>query len=329
MNRFLIFFVVLISSLFFAQNSLQKIDEYNITVSKDGSADFKTVQEAINASPAFPYKRVTIFIKNGFYKEKVKIPNCNPMLSLIGESSDKTIISFDDNFKKLNLGRNSTFYTPTLSVEADEVLLKNLTIENSSGEVGQAIALSITATKVKVENCKILGFQDTLYASGNGKQYFKNCFISGSTDFIFGNATAFFENCDILNKTNSFTTAASTPEDTEFGFVFSNCKITAENGIDKVFLGRPWRIFAKTVYLNCDLGNQILPEGWNNWNKTDAEKSSFYAEYNNKGEGSKMEKRAIWSHQLTKTQASKYTLKNILGDDQLANKKKWYEIAEN
>ncbi|SFI51981.1 pectinesterase family protein [Halpernia frigidisoli] len=324
--KYLFAFIFLIfTQCFIAQNTSTKIDEYIITVSKDGSADFKTIQEAINASPAFPYKRVTILIKNGFYKEKVKIPNCNPMLSLVGESSDKTIISFDDNFKKINLGRNSTFYTPTLSVEADEILIKNLTIENTSGEVGQAIALSITATKVKVENCKILGFQDTLYAAGNGKQYFKNCFISGGTDFIFGNATAFFENCEILNKTNSFTTAASTSENAEFGFVFSNCKILAENGIDKVFLGRPWRIFAKTVYLNCDLGKQILSEGWNNWNKPDAEKASFYAEYNNKGAGSKIDKRANWSHQLTKIEAEKYTLKNVLGDIKLTNSKQWYE----
>ncbi|MFO7674333.1 MAG: pectate lyase, partial [Lutibacter sp.] len=153
-------------------------DEHNIVVSLDGSGDFTSIQEAINASKSFPYQRVTIFIKDGIYDEKIKIHEWNTNLSLIGESKEKTIITYDDYFGKMNLGRNSTFYTYTLLVEANEFYASNLTIQNTSGEVGQAVALSVFSDKVVIENCNILGNQDTLYVSGDGnRQYFKDCYI--------------------------------------------------------------------------------------------------------------------------------------------------------
>ncbi|MBP4137006.1 pectate lyase [Flavobacterium geliluteum] len=298
-----------------AGSSVKKKDNY-FTVAQDGSGDFTKIQEAINAAPSFPYERITIFIKNGIYTEKVRVPEWNTHLTLVGESKENTIIAFDDNFSKINLGRNSTFYTPTVLVEGDDFSATNLTIKNTSGDNGQAIALSVVANRVVVANCNILGNQDTLYLSGkSAKHYFRDCYIEGTTDFIFGGATALFENCVIHSLKSSFITAASTPEGTEFGFVFKDCKITANPLATAVYLGRPWRIYAKTVFINCELGKQIKPEGWENWSKPDAEKNAFYAEYSCKGEGFQPTKRVAWSHQLSKKEADNYTIENILKED--------------
>ena len=299
-------------------------DEFNIVVAKDGSGDYVSIQEAINNSKSFPYDRVSIFIKEGIYYEKVKIHEWNPNISLIGESKENTVITYDDYFNKVGLGRNSTFYTYTLLVEANNIVIKNLTIENSSGEVGQAVALSIFSDEVAVINCKLLGNQDTLYASGKGKQYYKDCYIEGTTDFIFGSATAFFENCQIHSKKNSYITAASTPKGTLFGYVFKDCKLTADVGITKVYLGRPWRIYAQTVFINCNLGAHILPEGWHNWSKPEAEKTTFYGEFENRGDGFKPNKRVEWSNQLKPSKAQFYTIKSVLGTNKRASKKEWY-----
>ncbi len=292
-----------------------------MVVSKDGTGDFTTIQEAINASKAFPYQRVLIHIKNGVYNEKVHVYSWNTHVSLIGESKKYTIITFDDYYDKIDLGRNSTFHTATLLVEGNNFIAKNITVKNTAGAVGQAIALSVNADKCHFDNCSLLGFQDTLYTSGEGfKQYFKNCFIEGSTDFIFGEATVLYENCEIHSKTNSYITAASTPKNQDFGYVFKNCTLTADENVSEVYLGRPWRMYAKTVFIECEMGNHIKPEGWHNWSNKEAETNTFYAEFNCIGEGFKPESRVNWSHQLKKSQAKKYTIQNILKSNT-----KWYQ----
>ena len=300
-------------------------NEFHIIVSKDGSGDYTSVQEAIDNVKSFPYQWVTIFVKNGVYYEKIKVHEWNTNIALIGESKENTIITYDDYFGKMNMGRNSTFYTYTLLVEANDFYASNLTIQNTSGEVGQAVALSVFSDRVVISNCNILGNQDTLYASGDGnRQYFKNCYIEGTTDFIFGKATALFENCTIHSKKNSYITAAATPKNIEYGFVFKNCKLTANEKATKVYLGRPWRIYAKTVFINCEMGNHILPEGWHNWSKPEAEKTAFYAEYKCLGEGFKPKERVSWSHQLKKRQAKKYIINHILGERNEHSENNWY-----
>lgn len=307
--------------------AIQKDSFYKV-VAQDGSGDYTTIQAAINDSKSFPYQRITIFIKNGTYHEKIKVHEWNTNISLIGESKENTIITYDDYFNKVNLGINSTFYTYTLLVEANDVLLKNLTIENASGDVGQAVALSVFSDRVAVINCRIIGNQDTLYASGKGCQYYKNCYIEGTTDFIFGSATAWFEDSEIHSKKDSYITAASTPEGADFGYVFKNCNLTSNGTTSKVYLGRPWRLYAKTVFLNCTLGKHILPEGWHNWSKPDAEKNSFYAEYKCTGEGYSPTTRVPWSHQLTKSQAKKYTAENVIGTNFLNDIRQWESQAK-
>jgi len=283
-------------------------------VDKNGSGDFTTIQEAINAAKAFPSERIIIFIKNGVYYEKVKIHSWNPYISLIGESREKTIISYDDHFNKINIGRNSTFHTYTVLVEGNDFIAKNLTIQNTSGPIGQAVALNVNANRVIISNCSLRGNQDTLYTSGEGtKIFFKDCYIEGTTDFIFGDATVLFENCTIHSKSNSYITAASTPQNAAFGYVFRDCTLTASENATEVYLGRPWRIYAKTVFINCEMGKHIKPEGWHNWYKPEAEITVFYAEYNCSGAGFQPTERVPWSHQLRKAEAKKYTIENCMG----------------
>lgn len=290
-------------------------EKYDYVVAQDGSGNFSTIQSAIEACKAFPYDRIKIFIKNGVYHEKILVPSYNTKLSLIGESKDSVIISFDDHFTKINKGRNSTFYTATVSVKANDFHAENLTIENSAGPVGQAIALSVEADRCSFKNCKLLGNQDTLYvARERTRQYFNGCYIEGTTDFIFGEATALFEKCIINARANSFITAASTPQYVPYGFVFKNCVLQAAPGVEKVFLGRPWRRYAKTVFMHCNMGSFIQPAGWDNWKDPGNEKTVFYAEYKNTGAGSDVSNRVTWAKQLTDKEAKKYTLKNIFGD---------------
>ncbi len=290
--------------------------DFDKVVALDGSGDYTTIQSAINDSKSFPYQRITIYVKDGIYHEKVKVYEWNPDITLIGQSRDKTIIEYSDYFNGINRGVNSTFHTPTLLIEGEGFIASDLTIKNTAGEVGQAIALSIHADNAIIKNCKILGNQDTLYVTGNGfRNYFQDCYIEGTTDFIFGGATAYFDKCTIHSLKDSYITAASTSQGSKYGFVFNKCRLTADNAVKEVYLGRPWRIYAKTVFLNCELGSHIKPEGWHNWNKPDAEKNSFYAEYRNLGLGYKPKDRVKWSHQLSVKEAAAYTIEACLGKD--------------
>ena len=302
----------------------KKVDIYNMVVAQDGSGDFTTIQEAINSAKGFPDQRVTINVKNGTYREKVEVYEWNSHMSIIGEDKEKTIITYDDYFDKINLGRNSTFHTPTFLVQGNDFYAVNLTIENTAGEVGQAVALAVNASRALIENCRITGNQDTLYTTGEGfKQYYRDCYIEGTTDFIFGQATALFQNCVIHSKSESFITAASTPKGTDFGYVFKDCKLTTDEGLNKVYLGRPWRTYAKTVFINCYMGNHIIPKGWDNWSNKEAEKETLYAEYDCNGPGFRPEKRVSWSHQMKGSEAKKYSVENIL-DDGHVDGKAWY-----
>lgn len=288
-------------------------EKLSVTVAQDGSGDYKTIQEAVSACRAFQTVDKIIFIKNGIYKEKILIDSFLTHLKLVGESVEKTIISFDDFAGKANLG---TFTSYTLKIMGDDIVVENLTIENSAGEVGQAVALHVEGDRCVFRNCRILGNQDTVYAAGQkSRQYFADCYIEGTTDFIFGAATAIFDRCTIHSKRDSFITAASTPQGKYFGYVFLNCKLTANADVKKVYLGRPWRDYAKTVFLNCEMDSHILPEGWHNWDHQEREKTSFYGEYKSSGLGSASGKRVEWSHQLTEQEADTYVPEKIFQEE--------------
>ena len=309
MKKFL--FITLLTFIF--SNSIFSAEKYAYTVAKDGSGDFSTIQSAIDACKCFPDAPITIFVKNGVYNEKVVVPSMNNLITIKGESTESTIITYNDFFDKINRGRNSTFYTYTLLVEANDFCLENITVENSAGPVGQAVALHVTGDRCIFRNCRILGNQDTVYLAGEtSRQYFTNCYIEGTTDFIFGGSTAVFENCIINNKSDSYITAASTNKGKAFGFVFINCKLTANENVKKAYLGRPWRDFARVVYVRCEMGKHIVPEGWANWSGTNRDKTAFYAEFGNTGPGSDTRNRILWAKKLKPSETRKYTTSNIL-----------------
>ena len=280
-----------------------------IVVSRDGTGNFRTLQEAIESARAFMDYTVTIYVKNGVYKEKVIVPSWVENIDIIGEDRDKTIITYDDH---ANINKMGTFRTYTVKVEGSDITFKNLTIENNAAQLGQAVALHTEGDRLKFINCRILGNQDTIYTGAKfTRLYFKDCYIDGTTDFIFGPSTALFEDCIIHSKRNSYVTAASTPKEAKYGYVFKHCKLTAEPGVDKVYLGRPWRPYAYTLFIECELGKHIVPAGWHNWDKQSNEETARYMEYKNTGEGANASERVAWSKQLTKKEAEAVTVDAI------------------
>lgn len=276
-----------------------------IVVSRDGTGNFRTLQEAIESARAFMDYTVTIYVKNGVYKEKVIVPSWVENIDIIGEDRDKTIITYDDH---ANINKMGTFRTYTVKVEGSDITFKNLTIENNAAQLGQAVALHTEGDRLKFINCRILGNQDTIYTGAKfTRLYFKDCYIDGTTDFIFGPSTALFEDCIIHSKRNSYVTAASTPKEAKYGYVFKHCKLTAEPGVDKVYLGRPWRPYAYTLFIECELGKHIVLAGWHNWGKQSNEETARYMEYKNTGEGANASERVAWSKQLTKKEAEAVT----------------------
>ena len=294
----------------------QYVRHYDLVVAKDGSGDFFTVQEAINAVPDYRKNaRTTILIKEGSYKEKVIIPASKNAVSLIGQGEVK--ITYDDYASKPNIfGENKgTSGSSSCYIYAPDFYAENITFENTSGPVGQAVACFVSADRTYFKKCRFLGFQDTLYTYGKGcRQYYDECYIEGTVDFIFGWSTAVFNRCHIHSIGNGYITAPSTDKGQKYGYVFYNCEITANSDVDKVYLSRPWRPYAQAVFIQCNMGKHILPEGWDNWRNKNNEKTVFYAEYKSKGEGANPGKRVAYSKQLKNTDS--YSIEEVLsGND--------------
>lgn len=274
------------------------------------------MQEAINAVPDFRKDvRTTILIRKGTYKEKLIIPESKINISLIGE--DGAILTYDGFANKKNVfGENmGTSGSSSCYIYAPDFYAENITFENSSGPVGQAVACFVSADRVYFKNCRFLGFQDTLYTySKQSRQYYEDCYIEGTVDFIFGWSTAVFNRCHIHSKRDGYVTAPSTDKGKKYGYVFYDCKLTAEPEATKVYLSRPWRPYAQAVFIRCELGKHILPVGWNNWGKKENENTVFYAEYESRGEGANPKARAAFSQQLKNLQG--YEITTVLaGED--------------
>lgn len=264
----------------------------DIYVNQDGSGDYTTITEALEGVRAYMEYTVTVHIANGVYKEKIVIPSWLKNVVFEGESAEGVVITNDHHANIDNMG---TFRTYTVKVDGSDITFRNLTIENNAPQLGQAVALHTEGDRLRFENCRLLGNQDTLFTGGkNARLYFDGCYIEGTTDFIFGPATAFFEGCQIHSKRNSYITAASTPEDVAVGYVFDKCRLTAAPDVSKVYLGRPWRPYAHTVFIDCEMGSHILPVGWHNWGKESNEKTARYGEYGSKGPGAQGQ-RAAWA----------------------------------
>ncbi|MDB5252896.1 MAG: pectin esterase [Flaviaesturariibacter sp.] len=288
-----------------------------IVVAQDGSGQYRTVQAALNAVPEGNKKPVTIRIRKGIYKEVVIVDATKNFVRLVGEDPKTTVITFDNHAgtKASNGDTLNTWTCPSVFVYGSDFTAEGLTFNNAAGfTAGQAVALRVEGNRAAFRNCRMTGNQDVLFLSGSGvKHYFRDCYIEGTTDFIFGAATAVFSNCHIHSKKNSHVTAASTNSIIPFGFVFFDCKLTADSAFKKVSLGRPWSPTASVTYIRCWMGDHILPEGWNNWKNPANEATARFAEYKSTGPGANPTARAPWTKQLTDEQASRYTLKTILG----------------
>lgn len=310
-----------------------------IVVALDGTGHFRTIGAAIEACRAFMDYHKVIYIRNGTYREKLIVPQWLQNVELCGESADGTIITYDDHAnlpleikdKRLKIRdevtsennpashpssassnpKLGTFRTYTLKIEGNAIVVKNLTVQNNAPQLGQAVALHTEGDRLVFVGCRFIGNQDTVYTGLPGTRlYFKDCFICGTTDFIFGPATAWFEGCTIQSLKNSYVTAASTPQDVAFGYIFSHCRLIAAEGADRVYLGRPWRDYGYTLFMHCELGAHIRPEGWHHW-QPHREQTARYYEYQNYGPGADTSGRVGWSRQLSKKEAKAVTLERV------------------
>ncbi len=317
-----------------------------IHISQTGDGDFSTITEALAAIQGGPDDRpVTFCIHNGIYRERLTITR--PHLTLIGESAAGVILTYglyawmpsDD------IGKLGTFRSYSCFINTHDFTAKNLTFENNAGPgpaVGQALALYADGDRLVFDGCRFLGGQDTLFTAPlppreiepngfvgpgqhtprmPGRHYYKNCYIEGDIDFIFGGATAYFEHCELHSKhihrpVNSYVTAASTPQGQAYGYVMQNCRFTGSCPAHSAYLGRPWREYAQVALLDCEIGEHICEEGWDDWNKTQAHETCRFCEYRSTGPSGNMEKRPGWVHILTSAEASHYTKQLVLhGDD--------------
>jgi pectinesterase len=293
-----------------------KAFQADATVAPNGDGQFKSIQDAINAAPqtTSSTRPWTIRIKPGIYKEKLYVQREKRFVRLVGEDAAKTILTYNLNANILGDDGKpiGTFRTPSTVIDADDFTAENLTFENSAGPVGQALAIRIDGDRATFRKCRFLGWQDTILAN-RGRHYFEDCYIAGHVDFIFGGATVFFKRCHIHCLRNGYITAASTPTEQPFGFVFADCRITGETPQVKTYLGRPWRPFAGTIFLNTEMSEVVRPVGWHNWDKPDREKTSRYAEFKSTGPGAQKEARVPWSRQLSAAEARSITVRKVLG----------------
>lgn len=301
---------------------------YDIVVDQTGHGDYMKVQDAINAVPNYSHDKITnILIKAGTYKEAIDIPHTKFRMKIMGQGADKTILTYDRYAEQLwpdNDFKVGTSGSASIYIHSSYVTFEDITFENTAGEgkeIGQAVAVFTDGDFLFFHRCRFIGNQDTVYTYGRfGKEggikrnYFLDCYIEGTTDFIFGPSIAYFENCHIHSKKNSYVTAASTLQGQKYGYVFKNCKLTAAPGIDKCYLGRPWGAYAKTVFIGCELGPHIVADGWHDWEKEgkpNTKKNSYYAEYQNVGPGAQGP-RVKWAHTLTAKQAAEYTFEKVM-----------------
>ena len=324
MNKLLLITILLLLPI--GMRAANKYDNPDtLFVARDGTGEFRTINEAIEVCRAFMEYHKVIFVKKGVYKEKLIIPSWLTNIEICGEDAEQTIITYDDhaNIQIPKIGRETTgetqgmgtFRTYTVKVEGQDITFKNITIENNAAKLGQAVALHTEGDRLKFIGCRFLGNQDTIYTGvGNTRCFFDHCYIEGTTDFIFGPSTCWFEQCTILSKVNSYITAASTPKDVKYGYIFNQCKLIAAEGADKVFLGRPWRPYAYTLFIYTEMDSHIRPEGWENWRNPDNEKTARYMEYGSIGPGANAKARVAWAKQLTKMEAQQITLQAVMGE---------------
>ncbi len=311
-----------------------------IHVARDGSGSFTSIQQALDSLPSDSREPVTLMIHRGVYQERVTVNR--PYITFQGESRDETVLTYGLYARMMmeDGQKRGTFRSYSCLIDADDFTARDMTFANSSGPgnlVGQGLALYGDGDRLVFDNCRFLGGQDTLFTAPlppkeieprgfqgpkefaprrNGRHYYRNCYIEGDVDFIFGGATAYFEGCRIHSKytdRDNFVTAASTPEGQEYGYVMQDCHFTGDGHVHVTYLGRPWREYARTVLIHCRMEEHIRPEGWHDWDKPQAHKHTFYAEYGSYGPGAQMSMRPDWIHRLKPEDLPHYTKEAVLG----------------
>jgi pectinesterase len=289
-----------------------------IRVAQDGSGDYTTIQSAIDAVRVHPLEPVTILVSRGMYQERVVIPDNKPNIRLIGDCAEETIIRYGLGARMLDSegAELGTFRTSTMTVLADDFVMENVTVANSAGpggEAGQALALYVSGDRQAYRGVRLLGWQDTFYTA-RGRQYFAGCYIEGDVDFIFGSGTVLFDQCEIRSLQKGYITAASTPAGQPYGLVFLDCRLTGAEAAEErsVYLGRPWRPYAHSVFVRTWMDKHIQPEGWDNWRDPSNERTARYEEYGSTGPGGGGAHRASWSRSLTREEAEGLTARHVL-----------------
>lgn len=321
--------------------------KHDFYIRKKGGGDFASLSEALDYLSARPEQfpeglPITLHLAAGIYAERAIIRR--PFLTLVGESAENTVLT-GGLYARMpcdDIGKLGTFRSYSTMIDTHDVTVRSLTFENTAGkgpDVGQALALYADGDRLVFENCRFLGGQDTLFTAPlppveiepngfigpkqsaprtPGRHYYKNCYVEGDIDFIFGGAAAYFEGCEFHSKdighlVNSYVTAASTPENQPYGYVMEGCRFTGSCPRHSAYLGRPWREYAKTVLLNCEIGGHIREEGWHDWGKTEARQTVYFAEYGSTGPSGDTAKRPGWVHVLTADEALHYTKELVLG----------------
>jgi pectinesterase len=297
-----------------------------VTVSSDGTGDFKTVQAAVD-SVAQDVDGAVIHLRAGTYRERVVVPEGKGHIRLEGEGAESTVITYSRNAHCVGTDGKEvgTFETPTVRVRADDFVAEGVTFENTAGDTGQALALSAEGDRQVYRNCRMIGWQDTLYANG-GRQYFDHCYVEGRVDFIFGSATAVFDRCTIHSKNGGYVTAADTPAGQKHGYVFLNCTLTGEG--KSAFLGRPWRwdrgSRADVAFVRCRMGPHIRAVGWDPWHHKPTTmnvrpgETTRYGEFGTMDLGRRpvdLSSRVAWAKKLTEGEAGELTVENVLGGE--------------
>ncbi|HXD77771.1 MAG TPA: pectinesterase family protein [Puia sp.] len=302
----------------FAGRKLPPDRRKSLVVAADGSGDYRTVQAALDAVPPGNDREMVIYIRKGVYVEKLHLDSTRPHVTLVGEDADSTILSYHDHPGLLLPNGDSvkTRNSRSFLVQAADFSARRITFRNDAGPAaGQAVALEVQGDRASFFDCRIVGNQDVLFLnSRNKRQYFRGCYIEGTTDFIFGGGRAWFEDCRIRSKKNSYVTAASTGQDSPYGFIFYHCVLTGDSSVTRASLGRPWRPFASVDYIHCYIGAHIRPEGWSAWNNSGSYRKSRFAEYDNYGPGAERGSRVSWSQQLNGETAARITFKNVYDD---------------
>lgn len=299
----------------------------DITVALDGSGQFTSLGAAIESVRDYKPTRVVIYVKDGVYREKLVVPAHKHDITIIGESRSGVRLEWGDyaGVERADLlmdtrqgpvaGKIGTFRTSTVRIDGDGIRLESLTIVNTAGRVGQAVALHIEGDRCELRDVTLLGNQDTLFTGGEGRrEYFRDCHIEGTTDFIFGPATALFDHCTLRCLANSYITAASTPCHVPYGYVFRHCQVQLAEGVDHVLLGRPWRECAAVAWIECHFPAGIAPVGWDNWRNSENEATARYREWHCSGPGADTTQRAKWAPQLTDEEASAISYKTVFGN---------------